>query len=76
MVLECIAGKADVLTKLLNAVERGTAEEEDEHLMLSAASLLACSIGGLADDASGGNCLGDYTRWEYGPLFAGRKTEP
>ncbi len=75
IVLECIAGKADVVTRLLTAVERGTSEEEDEALMLSAASMLACSIGAMADDASGGNCLGDYFRWEYGPLFATLRAE-
>lgn len=45
IVLECIAGKADVMTQLLTAVERGCSEEEDEALMLAADSMLACSIG-------------------------------
>ncbi|WP_304305869.1 hypothetical protein [Pseudacidovorax intermedius] len=69
-VLQGIAGKADVLRKLLTAIEQGTSDEEDQYLMLFAASMLACTIGGLADDASGGECVGDYERWEYGPTFA------
>ncbi|WP_295379624.1 hypothetical protein [uncultured Pseudacidovorax sp.] len=69
-VLQGIAGKADVLMKLLTAIEQGTSDEEDEGLMLLAASMLACTIGGLADDASGGECVGDYEHWEYGATFA------
>lgn len=69
-VLQNIAGKADVLSKLLTRVEIGTAEEDDEVAMMAAANLIATTIGALADDACGGSCIGDLEVWEYGRHFA------
>lgn len=73
MVLEGIATRASTLGLLL--MDMGASSDDSSlNTRIYAAQHLAELIGGMADDALGGECFGGLDHWLYGPNFA--KTPP
>ncbi|MFT4266913.1 MAG: hypothetical protein QM586_06800 [Xenophilus sp.] len=75
-VLEHIATRAGVLHQLLLLMQRGfeggDMDRYNVSVVLDAAEALACTIGAVADDASGGGVRGTAEEWHCGASFAER----
>lgn len=68
-VLEFVAGTAHTLNNILMMAQ--TCEEQWEcSRLVDAAQALAQHIGSAADMATGNMVIGDFARWNYGPIFA------
>lgn len=69
-VLEKVALSTGTLNQTLMQAQQCT-EHEGELLtvLLDAAQLHAMLIGGMADDASNSEIIGDFQGWFYGPNF-------
>lgn len=61
----CCAALESVLGQAIESSDQETAN------LIDAGKMLAAYIGGMADNAvrPGGEVLGDYDRWNYGPHF-------
>lgn len=72
-VCETIAGRAATLCDLLRMLQgSGAIDDWEASIHLDAAAIVAVGIGAMADEATGpgGDVLGDWSRWNYGPNFA------
>ena len=69
VVLEVIAGRMNSLNRLLLLAQTRGDNWEAETL-LDVAQFMTEAVGAMADDAIGGEIIGDMRRWFYGPVFA------
>lgn len=70
-VLEAIATRSHTLnTLLIQLQQRGAISNWADAAVLDAAQQLTEVLGGMADDALGGEVHGDMRNWLYGPNFA------
>jgi hypothetical protein len=69
-VLEVIAGRMDCLNRVLMVLQASRLDEWEKKALVDASQFMAEAVGAMADDAIGGDILGDTRRWFYGPLFA------
>lgn len=70
-VLEVIATRSHTLnTLLMQLQQRGGVTDWADAAVLDAAQQLTEVLGGMADDALGGEVHGDMRNWLYGPNFA------
>lgn len=71
LVLQTIAGQAATLNQLLMRVQEYCSQlDPNAAVQLDAAQLIAQTIGGLADSASGEEIIGSPERWHFGEGFA------
>ena len=68
-VLQHIAGHADTLHKTLRLLQADEVDAWTEAVAIDACALMARTLGAMADDASGGQIIGNANRWHYGPNF-------
>lgn len=69
-VLEVIAGRTATLHRLVMLSNDPCQDEFVRDVCGDAAEALATAIGAMADDAVGGQIIGNANRWHYGPNFA------
>lgn len=69
-VCKTIAGRMATLQQLIMIANSSCHEEFERSACTDAAEALATSIGAMADQATGGDTIGDTNRWNYGPHFA------
>lgn len=68
-VLQAIAGHASTLNKMLMMLQTET-DEWAAKVLIDAAQCITQTLGAMADDALGGEIVGDAHHWFYGPNFA------
>ena len=68
-VLEGVASNALSLNRLLMMAASATETPHELCWLVDAAQCLAAHIGGMADDAVGGEIYGNAETWSHGPLF-------
>ena len=78
LALTVIAEHAVTLNDVLMSLQEQFGKHQDLCAYLGAVKCMVEVIGGIADDATGGDVAGDMRYWIYGPLFAehGLKAEP
>ena len=78
LALTVVAEHATTLTGVLMSLQEQFGKHQDLCAHLGAVKCMVDVIGGIADDAMGGDVAGDMRYWIYGPLFAehGLKAEP
>ena len=78
LALTVIAEHAVTLTDVLMSLQEQFGKHQDLCAYLGAMKCMVEVIGGIADDATGGDVAGDVHHWIYGPRFAeqGLKTKP
>ena len=69
VVLDVIAGRMHALNRLLMLAQEQGRDSEELSTLLDAAQSMAAMVGGMADDAGGGDVVGDMRHWVYGPSF-------
>lgn len=70
IVLESVAGRAYTVNRLLMQLQASGRFSYEAEVMLDAAQQAACTLGAMADAASGANIIGSADEWHYGPNFA------
>lgn len=70
-VLETIAGHMQTLSQLVMLSNDPTQEDFVRDACGSAADALALQVGAMADVPTGGQVIGDFAHWSYGPNFKG-----
>lgn len=68
IILEVIAGRMSTLHKII-ILAQGS-DGIARAVQLDAAEAMACHIGSLVDDTTGGDICGDSNYWNYGQSFA------
>ncbi|WP_312835940.1 hypothetical protein [Comamonas sp.] len=69
-VLEFVAQQAGTVNELLMQMQADSKISYDSQVLLGGAQAITQYIGAAADDALGGDIVGDFERWTYGPNFA------
>lgn len=69
-VLEFVAQQAGTVNELLMQMQTDSKISYESQVLLGAAQAITQYIGAVADDALGGDIVGDFERWTYGPNFA------
>jgi hypothetical protein len=69
-VLEFVAQQAGTVNELLMQMQADSKISYESQVLLGGAQALTQYIGAAADDALGGDIVGDFERWTYGPNFA------
>ena len=72
LALTVIAEHAITLNDVLMSLQEQFGKHQDLCAHLGAVKCMVEVIGGIADDATGGDVAGDMRHWVYGPLFAGK----
>ena len=72
LALTVIAEHAITLNDVLMSLQEQFGKHQDLCAHLGAGKCMVEVIGGIADDATGGDVAGDVRHWVYGPLFAGK----
>ena len=70
LALTVIAEHAVTLNDVLMSLQEQFGKHQDLCAYLGAAKCMVEVIGGIADDATGGDVAGDMRHWVYGPSFA------
>lgn len=69
-VLEFVAQQAGTVNELLMQMQADSKISFESQVLLGGAQAITQYIGAAADDALGGDIVGDFERWTYGPNFA------
>lgn len=69
-ILEFVAQQAGTVNELLMQMQADSKIGYESQVMLGGAQAITQYIGAAADDALGGDIVGDFERWTYGPNFA------
>ncbi len=69
-ILEFVAQQAGTVNELLMQMQADSKIGYDSQVLLGGAQAITQYIGAAADDALGGDIIGDFERWTYGPNFA------
>ncbi len=69
-VLEFVAQQAGNVNEMLMLMQADSKISYDSQVLLGGAQAITQYIGAAADDALGGDIVGDFERWTYGPNFA------
>ncbi|MEJ5128182.1 hypothetical protein WH367_19235 [Comamonas sp. MYb21] len=69
-VLEFVAQQAGTVNELLMQMQADSKIGYESQVLLGGAQAITQYIGAAADDALGGDIVGDFERWTYGPNFA------
>ncbi|MEJ5031495.1 hypothetical protein [Comamonas sp. MYb69] len=69
-ILEFVAQQAGTVNELLMQMQADSKISYESQVLLGGAQALTQYIGAAADDALGGDIVGDFERWTYGPNFA------
>ena len=69
LALTVIAEHAITLNDVLMSLQEQFGKQQDLCAHLGAVKCMVEVIGGIADDATGGDVAGDMRHWVYGPLF-------
>lgn len=69
-VLEFVAQQAGTVNELLMQMQTDSKISYESQVLLGGAQAITQYIGAAADDALGGDIVGDFERWTYGPNFA------
>ena len=69
LALTVIAEHAITLNDVLMSLQEQFGKHQDLCAHLGAVKCMVEVIGGIADDATGGDVAGDMRHWVYGPLF-------
>ena len=70
LALTVIAEHAITLNDVLMSLQEQFGKQQDLCAHLGAVKCMVEVIGGIADDATGGDVAGDMRHWVYGPSFA------
>lgn len=70
LILEVIAGRMATLHQLIIQANAVTNDEFLRGVCGDSAEALANYLGAMADEALGGEIIGDANHWNYGPNFA------
>ena len=70
LALTVIAEHAITLNDVLMSLQEQFGKHQDLCAHLGAVKCMVEVIGGIADDATGGDVAGDMRHWVYGPSFA------
>ena len=70
LALTVIAEHAVTLNDVLMSLQEQFGKHQDLCAYLGAVKCMVEVIGGIADDATGGDVAGDMRHWVYGPSFA------
>jgi hypothetical protein len=68
MLLGQIATTINLMADICRA-EALRQSENDVALTFHTLETMLCGVGAMADHATGGDCVGDFTAWMVGPLF-------
>lgn len=69
-ILEFVAQQAGTVNELLMQMQTDSKISYESQVLLGGAQAITQYIGAAADDALGGEIVGDFERWTYGPNFA------
>ena len=76
LALTVIAEHAVTLNDVLMSLQEQFGKHQDLCAHLGAVKCMVEVIGGIADDATGGDVAGDMRHWVYGPLFDQKGAHP
>ena len=76
LALTVIAEHAITLNDVLMSLQEQFGKHQDLCAHLGTVKCMVEVIGGIADDATGGDVAGDMRHWVYGPLFDQKGAHP